>query len=248
MSAVTTDQIRTSKSDDSTAIPVAATTKIPNAVLVCRDTSGNAVNAADTAGLRLAGVSTQPADNTAGAAGALNVNVTDGRFLFAASGLAAGDEGKLVFVTDNNTVGLTSTNWVCAGRIAQVVSATSAWIDVCTDADEAIQIVRIHVGTVAAGQSDALAASYKLPTGRRGNLLAVSSYCVDCTGTATVDVKEGTDSVLSAVMTQTDATHVAGTVSDRALAAAAVINVHCTTAASTGAIVGGVVTLMLQLL
>lgn len=111
--------------------PVAATTLISAGALVALDASGNAVNAADTAALRVIGRAEQTVDNTAGSAGDLTINVARGCFLFANSAgqaVTAAYKDKYVYVEDNETVAISSTNFIVAGRVVDVVTA-GVWID-----------------------------------------------------------------------------------------------------------------------
>lgn len=111
--------------------PVAASTTLYAGTLVAFDSSGNIVNAADTAGLRVAGRCEADVDNSAGIAGALNVDVRRGVFRFdnsASAAVDANDKGKLCFVEDNQTVAETSTNSIPAGRVHDV-DTDGVWVD-----------------------------------------------------------------------------------------------------------------------
>ncbi len=131
MAALTKDRNTTRKIGGQAAYPVAAGVKIYAGALVCINASGYAVPAADTAGLKLVGVSRQYVDNTGGADGAQTVLVwKDGVFDFAAAGMTAADVGKPVFVADDQTVALATTNGVGCGIITEVESATKVWVDI----------------------------------------------------------------------------------------------------------------------
>lgn len=113
-------------------VPLAADAVIYQGTLVCLDSSGNAVPAADTAALRVIGVAQADADNTDGDAGDVTLNVKRGVFGFANSGDAAvdaDDKGKLCVVEDDSTVAETSTNKIPAGRVVDV-DDDYVWVDV----------------------------------------------------------------------------------------------------------------------
>lgn len=113
-------------------IPVAAATKIPAGVIVALDANGRAVNASDTAALRVIGRAEETVDNTAGGAGDLSINVKRGVFKWvnsAANAITAAYLRKPAYVEDNQTVATTSTNKVVAGRIVAVDADGGIWID-----------------------------------------------------------------------------------------------------------------------
>jgi hypothetical protein len=131
MAALTQDRNTTRKAGGQAAYPVAAGVKIYAGAMVCLNASGYAVPAADIAGLKFVGVSRQYVDNTNGANGAQTVLVwKEGVFDFEASGMTAADVGKPVFVSDDQTVALSTTNAVGCGIITEVESATKVWIDI----------------------------------------------------------------------------------------------------------------------
>jgi hypothetical protein len=90
----------------SLAIKVAASTLIYKGALVAVNTSGYAVAAAATAGYRVVGVAQRQVDNSAGAAGDLEVQVLTGVFAFKndADAIAQADIGRPCFVQDDQTV------------------------------------------------------------------------------------------------------------------------------------------------
>lgn len=105
--------------------PVKASTKIFGGAMVGVDASGNAMPAGLIAGgtLYCVGVSKAQADNSAGAAGDIDVRIERGIFPLnnsaAADAITAGDIGKLCYVVDDNTVAKTdgSAARCAAGRI-----------------------------------------------------------------------------------------------------------------------------------
>lgn len=75
---------------------------IPAGVMVCRDAAGDAVNASDTAGLIMQGISTFAVSY---AAGDRKVVVRRGSFWMANDGnVVAAQDGGLCYVLDNQTV------------------------------------------------------------------------------------------------------------------------------------------------
>lgn len=132
MTALTKDRNTTRKATGQVRVlEVAAGVKIYAGGQVCINADGYAVPAADTAGLKFAGVSKQYVDNSAGANGAETVEVwRDGVFDFAAAGMGIDDIGKPVFVSDDQTVALSTTNAVGCGVISEVESATKVWVDI----------------------------------------------------------------------------------------------------------------------
>lgn len=127
--------------------PIAAATEVFKGGLAAVDLATGFVQpAADSPGLAFVGVFAESIDNlsgatqpgsitpsigspvpgtAAGAAGAFAARVyKSGDFLYnAAAATAPTDLGKQVFIHDDNTVGLTSTNSLSAGYVTQVVDA-----------------------------------------------------------------------------------------------------------------------------
>lgn len=146
---------------------LAAGAKIYAGSQVCINSDGYAVPAADTAGLKFAGVSRGYADNTGGANGAVSVDVwRDGVFDFVGSALTLADVGKPAFIVDDQTIGLSSTNAVGCGVISEVESATKAWVDI-TPANRRTGQAQASVTAAAPGSitaADASAAAAATPT------------------------------------------------------------------------------------
>lgn len=108
--------------------PVEENTKIVEGALVSVNAAGYAVNATDTTGERVVGVTSASADNTGGADGAIDVTVwTNGAHSFVANFSATiANVGDKVYAVDNQTVDLaaTTTNDVLVGVIVGVESAS----------------------------------------------------------------------------------------------------------------------------
>lgn len=132
MSDTTQDLVIERRAGNARGVPMAASTRLYAGQLVATNTDGNAVNCTDAASIVFAGVAVAEVDNTDGSAGDLDMTVyTAGELLLTATGLAAGDEGKPVYVVDNQTVGTgdsSVTQFVFVGFITEVVSATQAWV------------------------------------------------------------------------------------------------------------------------
>lgn len=142
---------------------LAATALVLAGTMVCRDAAGNIVDGDQDDDLHFAGVSRQDVDNSTGIAGDEGAELwTDGEFLLASAGLAAGDEGKEVFLLDNQTVVLGDhpglTHRIKVGTIAEVVSATAAWVRIQPQRVE-IQQFTVQVAGVNATDFDLSAAA-----------------------------------------------------------------------------------------
>lgn len=133
MAALTKDrntQIKTRAR--SISLKVAATTKIYAGALVSVNATGYAIPSADTAGTRVIGRAEELADNTAGADGAKTIRVNKGvhHWNNAGGGPAVDqdDIGKNAMVTDDNTVGESSTNSIVAGVIDEIDADGGIWV------------------------------------------------------------------------------------------------------------------------
>jgi hypothetical protein len=120
--------------------------------MVCVNSAGYAVPAADVAGNQFVGVAVSEANNVAGANGAINVTVhRTGVHNFAASGLAATNVGDTAYVSDDNTIAVSDPgNTVICGKIVGVDSATSCWVMI-----ESALIVGASLAASAVTLSDA---------------------------------------------------------------------------------------------
>jgi len=132
MTALTQDRNTEYSLGDLLAIPVAAGAEIFAGSLVCTNSAGYAVPAADTAGYTFEGVATEHVDNSGGANGDLNVVVRRrGRYRFGcASALDQGAMSGEVCVYDDQTVAHDSdvSNGIACGRIDKIESATDVWV------------------------------------------------------------------------------------------------------------------------
>lgn len=131
MAAITNNKDRARKEPRTMAYPIAASTKIPQGAIACENSSKYAVNGADTAGLRMLGVSRHMYDNSSGAAGAMDVVVdATGVFEFDTA-ITSFRVGDTAYIADNNTVtdAATATNDVAVGVIRKVETG-KVWVDI----------------------------------------------------------------------------------------------------------------------
>ena len=139
---------------------VAASTKIYAGSLTCRNSSGYAIPGADAAGNTFEGVSREQVDNSNGADGDKDIIIRrTGIHRFAATGMAITDIGKPVFILDDQTVGLSSTNWIFCGRIAEFINATEVGVDIgaAPAAESDADSTAPDVATIVADFNDLLA-------------------------------------------------------------------------------------------
>lgn len=124
--ALTTDRNSPRTTGTIISAPVAA------GALVAFNASGYLVPASDTAGLRVAGVADEAADNMDGQNGAASVKVSRGAFKLgnsASKAVAQANVGGVVYVEDDETVAKESTKSVVAG-VALELDGDGVWVDV----------------------------------------------------------------------------------------------------------------------
>ncbi len=133
MSALTRDRATSYREGIEVEFPVAAATKIYAGSMVCVNAGGYAVPAADTSGLRFAGVAMEQVDNTAGANGTSLIRLRRaGVFEFNAANLTQAKVGDAMYATDDQSFADTSgvTNHIKVGVLVKYVSTTQGWIDI----------------------------------------------------------------------------------------------------------------------
>lgn len=101
-------------------LPLAASTKIPAGALVALNASGYAVNASDTANLKVVGVAQETVDNSAGSAGDKTIPVRDGPHSGyvndGSNACTIAHVGRTVYIKDNQTIqSATGSNSIKAG-------------------------------------------------------------------------------------------------------------------------------------
>ena len=133
MAALTKDRATPYRDGIEIEFPVAANSKIYAGSLVCANTSGYAVPAADTAGLRFLGVALEQADNTGGANGAKSVRLRrSGAFEFDAASITQAMVGTAMYVVDDHTIDDAAgpVNDIRVGVLVKYVADTKGWVDI----------------------------------------------------------------------------------------------------------------------
>lgn len=136
MAALTVERDTQRRNGERGVGPVAAATKIFAGAIVCAQTgSAFFTKGATATTLRGVGVAEDTADNSAGAAGAINVNYRrDGFFRFANSAagdlITLADVGADCYIVDDQTVAKTSGGATrsIAGKVRDV-DASGVWIE-----------------------------------------------------------------------------------------------------------------------
>lgn len=134
MTALAADRLTPERRNKQYSFGVEAASKIYAGSIVCLNAAGNAVKGATSTTLKAVGVAAEQADNTLGAAAALQVPVERGLFRFANS--AAGDAigaaniGASCYIVDDQTVALTSGSGTrsIAGTVRDV-DAQGVWVE-----------------------------------------------------------------------------------------------------------------------
>jgi hypothetical protein len=111
-------------------IPVYQVAKIYAGSMVCVNSFGYAVPAADVSGYRFVGVAVKQADNSSGLSGAINVLVqTEGLFDFGASSISQSNLMFDMYVVDDQTFAASNSgNGVKCGKLLKYVSPTRGWL------------------------------------------------------------------------------------------------------------------------
>jgi hypothetical protein len=133
MAALTKDRATPYRDGIEIDFPVAADIKIYAGSLVCANTTGYAVPAADTAGLKFAGVALEQADNTGGANGAKTVRLRrSGVFEFDAASITQAMVGTAMYTVDDHTMDDATgpTNDIRIGILVKYVADTIGWVDI----------------------------------------------------------------------------------------------------------------------
>ena len=111
--------------------PVKDNVHIYKGALVCVDSTGYALPAADTSGYTFVGIAVAEADNTVTghSTGLINVRTEMPNFaLLSGSGFTQASVGVTVYATADDTVAVSSSNNIVCGKISAYVSATSVWV------------------------------------------------------------------------------------------------------------------------
>lgn len=134
MAALTKGRITTTREGRDCALGVAASTRIWQGAIVCRNAAGWAVPGSVSTTLKALGVAGATADNSNGANGDAFVRVERGRwFLFAIDGadpITAADLGNTAFITDDQTVCRTNGGGTkSAAGVIRDVADGGVWIE-----------------------------------------------------------------------------------------------------------------------
>lgn len=135
MTALTEARLTPRRDSDRFEFPMAAATTVLCGALVCINASSLATKGAVSTTLKCVGVAEETADNSAGAASAINVKVLRGCFPFANSSagdlIALKDIGADCYIVDDQTVALTngSNTRSVAGKIRDV-NADGVWVEI----------------------------------------------------------------------------------------------------------------------
>ncbi|MEW6386815.1 MAG: hypothetical protein AB1491_04780 [Thermodesulfobacteriota bacterium] len=133
MAALTQDRATSYREGIELDFPVATNTKIYAGSLVCVNSNGFAVPAADTAGHKFIGVALEQVDNDPGADGAKSLRVRRaGAFEFDAASLTQAMVGDPMYAVDDHTFDDAggTTNDIKVGVLVKYVTATRGWIDI----------------------------------------------------------------------------------------------------------------------
>jgi hypothetical protein len=132
MAALAEDRITETKFQALKSYPVAGSTKIYAGSIVAINSSGYAVPASDSAGLKVVGVAASQADNSTGSNGDKSVKV-DAPIIarFDATSITQAMVGQVMYVVDDHTFDDSpGTNGVKAGRLVEFISTTEGWIEI----------------------------------------------------------------------------------------------------------------------
>lgn len=113
--------------------PIASTANIYKGAIVCWNTAGFLVAGANTANLVTAGIAVETSEAVSGESdGARSVRVfRTGAFQIPCSGASQAWVRRQVFIVDDNTVALQTSNKILAGVVVAYVDNTTVKIDIC---------------------------------------------------------------------------------------------------------------------
>jgi len=132
MGALTKDRNTATRPGDDITRPVAAGVICFSGGMGAVNAAGDALPASATAGLKVVGRIEQTINNTGGIAGAANVPMRRGVFLFAnsiTSPLSVADLGGTALVEDDATVAKVAPNSIVAGKIIDI-NANGVWVEI----------------------------------------------------------------------------------------------------------------------
>ncbi|MBI4643999.1 MAG: hypothetical protein HY743_09845 [Deltaproteobacteria bacterium] len=151
MTATSKDRATPYREGIELVLPMAANVKIYAGTMICWNASGYVAPGADTANFKFAGVALEQVDNTGGANGAKRIRVRrSGAFEFAASSISQADEGKMMYLVDDQTFDESNPGQgILCGVLVKYISAIKGWIDIASGIRP----------TLAAASADALTVS-----------------------------------------------------------------------------------------
>lgn len=153
--------------------------KVYRGGLLCRNLSGYLVPAADVAGYVTVGIAAETVDNSAGAAGALEVKYFTGLsvpFYNQATGITQANMYGPVFVQDDQTVRATQGNGVLAGFAERIDSAGQVWVYLAPEVTAFDVAAGIETVSAAGALSVYTRTSLLSPTGTMAMTLASGRY------------------------------------------------------------------------
>lgn len=130
MAALTQDRNTKARNGERFQHPMAAGVKIYAGSLVVLDAAGNAKPGVTATGLTAAGRALQQVDNSAGAAGDVDVDVDRGVFAFGSDGsINRTHIGKNAYIVDDQTLAATDgTGTRSVAGIIQDVDGSTVWV------------------------------------------------------------------------------------------------------------------------
>lgn len=130
MAALTADVARTRRTGDVQLYTRKTGATIYSGALVCINSDGLLVPAADTAGLKFVGVSLQSADDDNNPTGFVAVQRVGEYLITPSTTLLASTLQTSAYAVDDQTVATTSTNSILVGTITEIDSDGNAWVKI----------------------------------------------------------------------------------------------------------------------
>lgn len=229
MGALATDRNTPRVTGDIKNLLMAASALIYAGAIVMRNSTGYAVKGQVALGLRGAGVALARVDNSAGIAGAMNIDVRDGTFRFANSTstdqITIADIGNIAYAVDDQTVAKTSGSFTRSPvGFIRGVDDQGVWIEFCEDdlgaaLKNAKAYVTVRVATLVGTNV------YRAVAPVAGRITKIWSVIEGAltTGDATLTAKIGATAVTDGVLTITQAGSAAGDVDSATPSAANVV-------------------------
>jgi predicted RecA/RadA family phage recombinase len=133
MSVLTENYDAQGKAGALVSYPVAGSTHIYKGSLVCVNSEGYAVPGADSADYAFVGVAYEETNNTSGSAGDRRVRLLKtGSFVYSKEDAGQSDLGKLMYLSDDNTVADSTDHSVPAGIVVEVPNSSQVRLRIDT--------------------------------------------------------------------------------------------------------------------